>query len=250
MTRLPEDLTTRIAANKRRATALVAAAVVLVLVIVTVLGALAGSAVLGLIFGIVVGAIAGAVVWTQSTSLALSMARAVPADEEQQARLHNLVEGLCAAAGLPKPALYIVETGRPDALTVGRSPREAAVVCTTGLLDSLTRMELEGVVAHELSHVKNYDILPATLAIPLAGVLPPGLRRALMQWAAGAHREAVGDVSGVALTRYPPGLIAALEKLRHEGTGVPNHGRKAIDHLWLDSPAEDVDERIAALREL
>jgi len=259
MARLPEDLTAQIAANKRRATALVAGAVALVVVVLTLLGAVAGSALVGLVVGVVAGAVVGGAAWTRSTSVALSLAGAAPADEEQHARLHNLVEGLCAAAGLPKPALYVVADAAPDAFAVGRGPRNAAVVCTAGLLDGLTRMELEGVLAHELSHVKNYDILPATLAVTLLGlpgtVVPP-LRTGAMRRVVGEHREALGDVSGVSITRYPPGLISALEKLRREdgGTGQSHgsraHGSKAIDHLWLDSPAEDVNERIAALREL
>jgi heat shock protein HtpX len=250
---LPDDLAAQIAANKRRATALLAGAGAAVLVVVWLLAWAAGVGLVGLVLGLVLGAAVLTAAWTRSDSVALSLARAQPADEAGHARLHNLVEGLCAAAGVPKPALYVVDSERPDAFAVGRGPRRAAVVCTAGLTDKLTRMELEGVIAHEISHVKNYDILPATLAVTLVGVpaaLAPPLRAALLRRVVGVHREAVGDVSGVALTRYPPGLIAALEKMRHQGTGTPIHGPKAIDHLWLDSPMEDVDERIAALREL
>jgi len=253
MAGLPDDLAAQIAANKRRATALLAGVATAVLVIVWALAAAAGAGLVGLVLGVLLAAAVTVAAWTRSEAVALSLAHAQPADEATHARLHNLVEGLCAAAGVPKPALYVVESERPDAFAVGRGPRSAAVVCTAGLTDKLNRMELEGVIAHELSHVKNYDVLPATLAVTLVGVpgaLVPPLRAALLRWAVGTHREAVGDVSGVALTRYPPGLIAALEKLRHEGTGTPIHGPKAIDHLWLDSSTEDVDERIAALREL
>jgi heat shock protein HtpX len=253
MAGLPDDLAARIAANKRRATALLTGAATAVLVIVWALASAAGAGLVGVVLGVLLAAAVTVAAWTQSAAVALSLARAQPADEASHARLHNLVEGLCVAAGVPKPALYIVESERPDAFTVGRGPRQAAVVCTAGLTDKLNRMELEGVIAHELSHVKNYDILPATLAVTLVGVpgaLVPPLRAALLRWAVGTNREAVGDVSGVALTRYPPGLIAALEKVRHEGAGAPIHGPKTIDHLWLDSSTEDVDERIAALREL
>ena len=253
MAGLPDDLTAQIAANKRRATALLAGAATLVFVLVWALTAAAGAGLVGVVVGAVLAGGVSAAAWTRSESLVLSLARARPADETAHARLHNLVEGLCAAAGVPKPALFIVESERPDAFAVGRGPRHASVVCTAGLTDKLTRMELEGVIAQELSHVKNYDILPATLAVSLLGVpgaLVAPLRTAVLPRLLGAHREAVGDVSGVALTRYPPGLIAALEKLRDAGAGEQIHGPKAIDHLWLDSPTEGVDERIAALREL
>src|SRR5256886_5466849 len=99
------------------------------------------------------------------------MTPARPADPVQYARLHNLVEGLCIAAGLPKPRVYVIEDPAPNAFATGRNPRHAAVAVTTGLLDTMNRIELEGVLAHELSHVKNYDILVSTLAVTLVGVV-------------------------------------------------------------------------------
>ena len=279
MARLPEDLTAQIAANKRRATALVAGAVALVVVVLTLLGAVAGSALVGLVVGVVAGAVVGGAAWTRSTSVALSLAGAAPADEEQHARLHNLVEGLCAAAGLPKPALYVVADAAPDAFAVGRGPRNAAVVCTAGLLDGLTRMELEGVLAHELSHVKNYDILVSTIAVTAVGAVAlladiglrfmfwGGMREGrrdnndagalgavlaigalallalapiiaqLMQFAMSRRREYLADASGVQLTRYPPGLVSALEKLRDD-QAVVHHATRATAQLWIESPLD------------
>src|SRR5687768_18491578 len=99
------------------------------------------------------------------------MSHARPASPTTYARLHNLVEGLCIAAGLPKPRIYVIEDDAPNAFATGRDPRHAAVAVTTGLMDKLTRIELEGVLAHELSHIKNYDILVSTLAVTLVGVL-------------------------------------------------------------------------------
>src|SRR2546430_5980877 len=144
------------------------------------------------------------------------MTPARPADPVQYARLHNLVEGLCIAAGLPKPRVYVIEDPAPNAFATGRDPRHAAVAVTTGLLDKMNRIELEGVLAHELSHVKNYDVLVSTLAVSFVGipavvarpVFGPAVPRAL-----GRRREYLADASGVSLTRYPPGLISALEKL-------------------------------------
>jgi heat shock protein HtpX len=238
------------------------------------------------------------------------MSRARPADPVQYARLHNLVEGLCIAAGLPKPRVYVIDDPAPNAFATGRDPRHAAIAVTTGLLEKMNRVELEGVLAHELSHVKNYDILVSTLAVTMVGVIVllsdwtlrflwwgGGRRRGnrdnggggpaaalalvgfvllllspliaqLMQFAVSRRREALADVSGVSLTRYPPGLISALEKLR-EDTTVVHSSSRATAHLWIESPlARDpsegrlsrlnrlfdthppLDERIAALKEL
>ncbi|MEA2843703.1 MAG: heat shock protein HtpX, partial [Actinomycetota bacterium] len=175
----------------------------------------------------------------------------------------------------------------------GRDPRHAAVAVTTGLLDKLNRIELEGVLAHELSHIKNYDVLVSTLAVTLVGVVAlladfslrflwwggprhrddtspggPGLAAILsvigflllllaplaaraMQFAVSRRREALADFSGVALTRYPPGLIAALEKLQDDTTVVHSSSR-ATAHLWIESPLARTQEegRLAWLNRL
>jgi len=264
-------------------------------------------------FGIVIAlaiALGGALLsYWKSDAVALAMSHAHPADPVEYARLHNLVEGLCIAAGLPKPRLYIVNDEAPNAFATGRNPKHAALAVTTGLLDKMNRIELEGVLAHELSHVKNYDILVSTLAVTMVGIVAllsdwafrfiwwGGGRRGsrdgdgngagavialvgfatlifmpivakLMQFAVSRRREALADVSGVALTRYPPGLIAALEKLRDDKT-VVHSGSRATAHLWIEAPVArqesegklawlgrmfdthpPLDERIAALREL
>jgi heat shock protein HtpX len=268
-----------------------------------------------LVIALVIAVGGSAASYWKSDAIALRMSHAQPADPTTYARLHNLVEGLCIAGGLPKPRLYVVEDDSPNAFATGRDPRHAAIAVTTGLLAKLDRVELEGVLAHELSHIKNYDILVSTLAVTLVGVvtlmadfslrylwwgggrhrndrsggggggagaivaiagfalllLAPLVGR-LMQAAVSRKREALADVSGVTLTRYPPGLISALEKLRDDTTVVHSASR-ATAHLWIESPtphtdAESrgkgdsswlnkmfdthppLDERIAALREL
>ncbi len=247
--------------------------------------------------------------WWKSDAIALRMSHARPADPVTHARLHNLVEGLCIAAGLPKPAVHVVEDPAPNAFATGRDPRHAAVAVTTGLLDKLSRVELEGVLAHELSHIKNRDTLVSTLAVTLVGVIvlladvalrflwwggprhrderAGGSRPAailgllgpvllvvaplvarLMRFTVSRRRESLADVSGVALTRYPPGLISALEKLRDDRTVVHSASR-ATAHLWIESPLArtssegrgawlnrlfdthpPLEERIVALKEL
>ena len=245
--------------------------------------------VLALLFA---GGTAGVAYW-KSDAIALAMSHARPADPAVHARLHNLVEGLCIAAGLPKPRLYVIEDDAPNAFATGRNPRNAAVAVTTGLLAKLNRIELEGVLAHELSHVKNYDLLVSTLAVTMVGVVAllsdfalrflwwggprhrddrsgggggpaailavlgmvflvvTPLAARLMQFAVSRRRESLADVSGVALTRYPPGLIAALEKLRDDSTVVHSSSR-ATAHLWIESPLARTPEegRLARLNRL
>ncbi len=264
----------------------------------------------GLVVALAFAGGVSAVGYWKSDSIALAMSHAQPADPTTHARLHNLVEGLCIAAGLPKPRIYVIEDDAPNAFATGRNPRHAAVAVTTGLIEKMNRIELEAILAHELSHVKNYDILVSTLAVTMVGVVVLlsdfGLRflwwggprhrddrsgggagpqaimallgfallilapvaAKLMQFAISRRRESLADVSGVALTRYPPGLIAALEKLKGDQT-VVHSGSRATAHLWIEAPVAreagegrlawlgkmfdthpPLDERIEALREL
>ena len=228
-----------------------------------VIGALLGGGAVAVAVAVVLALVVAAASYLFSDRIALSLSRAAPSDPEEHPRYHNLVEGLCVAAGLPKPELYVVDDDAPNAFATGRNPEHAAVVVTTGLLDKLSRVELEGVLAHELSHIRNHDTLVTTIAVTLVGpfvVLAPFFGR-LMQLALSRRRESLADATGVRLTRYPPGLIAALEKLRSD-TAVVQSGSRATAHLWIESPLErdglnrlvathpPIEERIAALREL
>jgi heat shock protein HtpX len=269
-----------------------------------------------LVLALAVSAGASFVSYWNSDKIALAMTHAVPADPHTYARLYNLVEGLCIASGLPQPALYVVDDPAPNAFATGRDPKHASLAVTSGLLDKMNRVELEGVLAHELSHVKNYDIMVSSIAVCLVGVIAAlsdfgirwfvfgglmGGRRnnnqgggggqdptqvimlvlalvviimaplvaMLMQFAVSRRREALADVSAVEMTRYPPGLISALEKLRDDHTVVKENGR-ATAHLWIEEPMDHyqggnerkskwsrlfdthppIEERIAALREM
>ena len=106
-----------------------------------------------------------------SDKAALAISHAKPADPQEYARLYNLVEGLCIASGLPKPRLYIIDDPAPNAFSTGRNPKHAAIAVTTGLLEKMNRVELEGVLAHELSHIRNYDILVMTLTVTMVGMI-------------------------------------------------------------------------------
>ncbi|MGQ0520100.1 MAG: M48 family metallopeptidase [Actinomycetota bacterium] len=300
----------QVAANKRRSALLAAAFVTVVAATAWAFNLLIGGGPVGLVIALVVAGGSAAGAYWKSDAIALAMSHARPADPVEHARLHNLVEGLCIAAGLPKPRVYVVEDDAPNAFATGRDPRHAAVAVTTGLLQKLNRVELEGVLAHELSHVKNYDILVSTLAVTMVGLVALladwGLRflwwggprhrddrsgggggaaaavavvgfaflllapvaARLMQFAVSRRRESLADLTGVSLTRYPPGLASALEKLRDDRT-VVHSGSRATAHLWIESPVARADsegklawlgrlfdthppleERIEALREL
>jgi heat shock protein HtpX len=296
----------QVTSNKRRSWLLVVAFVGFIVVLGIAFNAAIGYGPVGILIAVVVAlALAFGSYW-KSDSIALSMSRAEPADPVVYARLHNLVDGLCIASGLPRPRLYVVNDPAPNAFATGRNPRHAAIAVTTGLLEKMNRVELEGVLAHELSHIKNYDILVSTLAVTMVGaaalmsdfgirmlwfggarrggndsgtnpligvlalmliVLAPVIAR-LMQLALSRRRESLADMSAIEMTRYPPGLIAALEKLKADSTVVAT-GNRATAHLWIEEPVPHrddtarasrwthlfdthppLDERISALREL
>ena len=158
-----------IKANKRRSALLIASFVVLLSLVGAAFGLLLGYGPYGAIFALVFsGAMAFASYW-KADSIALAVSRAKPADPQQYQRLHNLVEGLCIAAGLPKPRVFVVEDPAPNAFATGRNPKHAAIAVTTGLLEKMNRVELEGVIAHELSHVRNYDTRFTLLVAVLVG---------------------------------------------------------------------------------
>jgi heat shock protein HtpX len=297
-----------IRANKRRSVLLILGFVLVAAAVGAAAGLLAGVGWVGSVIALVLAAGIAFFSYWRADSIALAVSRARPADPQEYQRLHNLVEGLCIASGLPKPRVYIIDDPAPNAFATGRNPRHAAIAVTTGLLGMMNRVELEGVIAHELSHIRNYDILVSTLAVTLVGavalitdltirmmwwnggrvsregdrgdsgnplaiigfvllILAPIIARA-MQATISRRRETLADVSACQLTRYPPGLIAALEKLKKDTT-VTHSASTATAHLWIEQPMSGVgdrgrlasihklfdthpslDERISLLREL
>jgi heat shock protein HtpX len=205
-----------------------------------------------------------------SDQIVLSMSQARPATKEEEPYLWNTVEGLSIAAGIPVPRLYIIEDSAPNAFATGRNPQHAAIAVTRGLLDKLSRLELEGVIGHEMSHIGNYDIRFMTLVSVLVGsivllsdwmwwigryggrkkghpillliavvfiILSPIIAQ-VMQLALSRQREFLADATGAKLTRYPEGLASALEKIAadKEPLEVAN---KATAHLYIYNPLRD-----------
>jgi heat shock protein HtpX len=161
----------QISANKRKSIFLI----LLFVGLLTLVGAAFVFFLKGGVAGLIIVAIiviTGSVIsYYNSDKVALAMSHAKPADPREYARYHNLVEGLCIASGLPKPRLYIVQDPAPNAFATGRNPKHSAIAVTTGLLEKMNRVELEGVLAHELSHIRNYDILVMTLAVTMVGII-------------------------------------------------------------------------------
>jgi len=161
----------QITSNRVKSAILVATFVAFVIVLGWVFGRATGWGPAGpVLAAVVAGALAfGSYYKSDRLVLALSHARPAPPDEFPY--LHNTVEGLAIAAGLPKPAVYVIEDDAPNAFATGRNPEHAAIAVTTGLLDRLNRVELEGVIGHEMSHIADYDTLLMTLAAVMVGTV-------------------------------------------------------------------------------
>ncbi|MDE2078822.1 MAG: M48 family metalloprotease [Patescibacteria group bacterium] len=207
-----------------------------------------------------------------SDKLVLSMTKARPATREEFYDFYTVAENMAITAGLPMPKLYVIDDPAPNAFATGRDPKHAVICATTGLLSMMTRTELEGVVAHEMSHVKNRDTLLMTAAVVLAGfvaiianmflrisfwgggnrrndgeggaiialvaiiaaILAP-IAAQLIQLAISRKREFLADASGALLTRYPEGLASALEKIGAYQAPMQNVNA-ATAHLFIASP--------------
>lgn len=203
-------------------------------------------------------------------SAATMMAGAKEIDKKDNRRLYNIVENLCITTGLPMPKVYIIEDPAPNAFATGRDPQHAVVAATTGLLDIMNDKELTAVMAHEMSHVKNYDIRVsmivfglvcvvglisdiamrmmfygnrrrndegspvAYILIVLAAIFAP-ICAAIAQMAVSREREYLADASAVNITRYPEGMIDALKKLQSHSRPMKNQNSAAAS-MYINDP--------------
>lgn len=214
-----------------------------------------------------------------SDKIVLATSNAKLIEKKDSPELYRLVENLCITAGLPLPKIYIINEAQPNAFATGRDEKHAVVAVTKGLLGKLERVELEGVIAHELSHIKNKDMLLQTMVVVLVGIVSmlsdffirislfggnrndskegggaammilglvamiiAPLAATMLQFAISRKREFLADASGALLTRYPEGLARALEKISSD----PNKlkvANKATAHLYISSPLREEKKR-------
>ena len=224
-----------VAANRRRARAVAGAPGAALAVLGVVVGVAAHVLLIGVVAGVVAGALASVALGRSATRLVLGALGARHIDEDDAPGPWTQVEGLCASMGLGVPELFLVEDPLPNALAVGRGPDDSALVLTTGLLTALDPVALEGVLAHELSHVKANDVAPATVAAAMAVVVGSGPSAAgLVHRLAGRGREFEADRHAVGVTRYPPGLRQALDVMATwQGGGALAGGRAGKATRWL-----------------
>ena len=226
----------------------------------------------GLSISAILAAVYIAITYYFSDRIVLSISGAREAQKGEFPYLVNVVEGLSIAAGIPAPKIYVIDDPAPNAFATGTSPQKASVVFTTGLLSTMNRTELEGVAAHELSHIRNYDSRMATIAVVMIGLIAIlsdiGIRQMfwgrrggsrddrggglmillglailvvapiaaqLVRLAISRQREYLADASGAQLTRYPAGLASALEKIKKVGSQV-QHANDATASLYFANP--------------
>jgi len=268
-----------IASNKRNSVLLV----ILFILFIVVLGAILGTAIWGdwraaipsIVLALVVSVVLALVGYFTGPSAVLALSGARPISREEDPQLYNIVDELRLASGLPMPSIYMIDTEAMNAFATGRSPQDAHVAVTRGLRERLGRDELQGVIAHELSHVKNFDIRFMTLMAVLVGVVVLiadigtraifyGRRRGgdskgggpimliiflvaivlailapifakLIQLAVSRQREFLADASAARMTRYPEGLAHALETLAADDHELVT-ANGATAHLYIVEP--------------
>lgn len=264
-----------IAKNKRKSYLLVFFFLAFVIVLGLIIGFFYGNKYFGLGLAVVIGVIYFLFSYYGGANAILSMTKAKEATKPQYTYLINTVEGLSIAAGLPKsPKVYVIEDSALNAFATGRDPEHSSVTVTTGLMERLNKLELEGVIAHELSHIKNYDIRVMMLAAVMVGltvllsdfllrsflwgshgqkreggngaiifivvgivlaILAPLVGEAI-KLAISRKREYLADASGALLTRYPKGLADALKKIKDDPDPLVDHANKATAHLFISTP--------------
>lgn len=265
-----------IASNKRRSVILITVFIAIIILLGYIYDRVWGTGGYGgVVLAIFISFFMTAISYFSGDKIALFTNGAKPITKEENRYVYNLVENLCITAGLPVPHIYIIEDAAINAFATGRKPETASIALSRGAIEKLTNEELEGVIAHELSHIKNYDIRFMTLVAILVGVIALlsdmmwrfrvfGGRRSnknedegqlgiilliigivfailspiiaeLIKLAISRRREYLADASGALLTRYPDGLANALEKIAQENLPM-QHAATATAHLFLASP--------------
>ncbi len=285
----------QIAANKRKTIIVMLAFVAFVALIGWLFAQFIGGQP-SIFYGVLIGSVIYALItYYAGARMALTVNGAREIRKSDNPRLWNIIENLAITDGLPMPRVYIMDDPSPNAFATGRDPNHSAVCATTGLLDIMSDNELQGVFAHEMGHVKNYDIRVSMIAFALtavisliadvilrmtwfrsddrennnqaimilavvAAILAP-LAATLIQLAVSRNREYLADATGALTTRYPEGLVSALQKLKQSGTTLKKQNT-ATAHLFFANPLKahslsnlfsthpPLDERIARLQHM
>lgn len=281
----------QIAANKRKTVLLLIVGIAFLVLIGWVVGYLWATGPAGAVIALAVAVVLSIASYYSGDKMVLASTRAREVSPEEEPRLHNVVEGLAIAAGIPKPRVYVVPEQAPNAFATGRDPEHASVAVTQGLLGAMNRVELEGVIGHELSHVLDRDILVGTVVATVVGaavllseffmrswwwggvrgrrgndsnggpfgmvllvlgivllVVAP-IAGQIIKLSVSRNREYLADAQGVLLTRYPPGLIGALQKIAASPAGMRS-ANNATAHLWLSQPSRVQGEKLGAMEKL
>jgi heat shock protein HtpX len=283
----------QIASNKRKTAALVVGAIVFLAAIGYAIGLVFGNGSVWLVVALIFALISSIGSYFYGDRLVLASTRAKEVTPEEAPRLHNIVDGLAIAAGVPKPRVYVVPEEAPNAFATGRDAEHSSIAVTQGLLETMNRVELEGVIGHEISHVRDRDILVGTVVATLVGAAVLMSEFAMRAWFWGGiggrrrsndsngggvielvllgvgilliitapvaaqiiklsvsrNREYLADSEGAMLTRYPPGLISALQKIEAAPHAMRS-ANNATAHLWLEQPSRVPGNQTSTLERL
>jgi heat shock protein HtpX len=268
----------QIAANKRKSAVLILFFILVIVALGVAFDYLTNLGAPGVIVAVVIAFLSAWGSYYASGKITLGISKARPATKEEFPYLYNVVEGLAIAAGIPAPQCYVIDDTAPNAFATGRNPQNSVICVTTGLLQKMNRAELEGVVAHEMSHIRNYDIRLMTLVVVMVGIMAllsdwilrsflwgGRVRRtgkdksgvgaaliviglllailspiiaSLIRMAISRKREFLADASSAELTRYPAGLASALRKIADDKEPL-EAANKATAHLYIANPLLD-----------
>src|SRR3972149_4288024 len=264
-----------IASNQRKTWMIIIFFVAFIAFLGYVLGLVWADPFVGMALAVIVSLVFTLISYYSGDKMLLKLSGARPTDKKLHPHLVNTVEGLAIAAGMPTPQIFIIESDAINAFATGRAPSHSSVTVTTGALKKLNRTELEGVIGHEMSHIKNYDIRVMMVTVMLVGIiallsdvilrsmwygkgdskeagragiilLVIGLILAILapfiaeilKLAVSRRREYLADASGALLTRHPPGLASALKKIRDDKT-VLKQATTATAPLYISNPLKD-----------
>ncbi len=264
-----------IKANKLRSWLLFVFFAVVIGALGAALGFFYGSVYVGLVVAVAIAVVYSLVMYRSGDSMILAMSGARPVTKQELPYLHHTIEGLSIAAGIPVPKAYVIEDSALNAFATGRDPAHASITVTSGLLKAMNRQELEGVIAHEMSHIKNFDVRFMMLTVVLVGIITLLSQVLLRSFLWGGHgrdrksggqaaailivvglvlailspiigeliklaisrkREFMADASGAVLTRYPPGLAGALKKIAKDPDPLVDRANQATAHLFISTP--------------